>query len=413
MKITQTEHSIFAETSQFKTNLIAIRFFSTITQENATPYALLPDILTSGTTSFPTRRALTKAFEALYDTRLRFSVTRQGPTRMVQVSLEYLQAQYIEESIEETALQYLYEVLYHPKTINGVFDPVIVEREKRLFLEDYEARFEDKSYVSNRGFKEVLFGDDPYGIDVQGEASHLADITPERMWAIYQDLIHSPAQIVVVANKYPTSLSRFQFQPNTYAMVDTTDVHHPEVQYHTQRHHSKQAMLHVAYTTPTRYDEELYYPMILLDSLFGGDQSSLLFMSIREERHLAYSVYSQFQPAKGLLAVTAGLSASSITEALRVIEAQLGMIRRGEFTDQALDAHKKIWAQQVKTVFDTPGGIAAKLGFDALLHRPLSVTAAIEQMQAVTKEHIIRAAHTLRLDTVFALADQEVVWNES
>lgn len=412
MKITQTNHCVFAQTNQFKTNLIAIRFFSTITKENATPYALLPDILTSGTTRFPTRRALTKAFEALYDTRLRFSVMRQGPTRIVQVSLEYLQVQYIDQSIEEIAFEYLNDVLYQPKTINGVFDPVIVEREKRLFMEDYEARFEDKSYVSNRAFKEALFEDDPYGIDVQGEGSDVEFITPQRMWNIYQDLIHSPAQIVVVADTYPQSLDRFQFQPSSLSLIDRNDVYHPSVQYQTKRHHSKQAMLHVAYTSPTRYDEDLYYPMILLDSMFGGDQSSLLFMNIREERHLAYSVYSQYQPAKGLLAVTAGLNASAIAEALRVIEEQLEKLCRGDFTEEMITAHKKIWSQQVKTVFDTPGGIAAKLGFDALLQRPLSVTAAIKQMEAVTKENIIQAANSLRLDTVFALADQEVVWNE-
>ena len=66
----------------------------------------------------------------------------------------------------------------------------------------------------------------------------------------------------------------------------------------------------------------------------------------------------------------------------------------------------------MKTVFDTPGGIAAKLGFDSLLQRPLSVTHAIEMMQQVTKEDIVAAAKTLRLDTVFALADQEVEWND-
>jgi len=412
MKITQTNHSIFAQTSQFKTNLIAIRFFSTITKDNATAYAILPDILTSGTVSFPTRRSLTKAFEALYDTRLRFSVTRQGPTRMVQVSLEYLQAQYVDKSIEEEAFRYLYEVLYQPRTIEGVFDPVIVDREKRLFLEDYEARFEDKSYVSNRAFKEILFDKDPYGIDVQGEAVELDQITPERLWQTYQELIQSPAQIVVVANEYPSSLARFSFPPNELPLVDYRDVLHQPVQYTTTLHHSKQAMFHVAYTTPIRYDEPLYYPMILLDSLFGGDQSSLLFMSIREERHLAYSVYSQYQPAKGLLAITAGLQASAIPDAFRVIQEQLEKILKGDFTEASLAAHKKIWSQQIKTVYDTPGGIAAKLGFDALMNRALSETAAIELMERVTKDDVIKAAKTLRLDTVFALAEKEIVWNE-
>lgn len=412
MKISQTNHSIFAQTNQFKTNLIAIRFFSTISKDNATPYAILPDILTSGTINHPTRRDLTKAFEALYDTRLRFSVTRQGPTRMVQISLEYLQTQYLDESIEEVAFQYLHDVLYQPRTINGVFDSAIVEREKRLFLEDYEARFEDKSYVSNRAFKGILFDTDPYGIDVYGDASDLDTITPQRLWDTYQELLQSPAQVIVVANDYPVSLDQFQFERNTLPFVDRVDVCHEPVQFSTHLHHSKQAMFHVAYTTSVRYDEPLYYPMLLLDSLFGGDQSSLLFMNIREERHLAYSVYSQYQPAKGLLAVTVGLQASAIPNALAAIQEQLQTILDGGFTDESLTAHKKIWSQQVKTVFDTPGGIAAKLGFDSLLQRPLSVTHAIEMMQQVTKEDIVAAAKTLRLDTVFALADQEVEWND-
>jgi hypothetical protein len=118
-----TNH-LHVPTTQFKTNLIVIRFFSSIEERTASAHALLPDVLLSGTTNHPTRRSLQQACEALYDTRLRTSVMRIGKERVTQFSVEFLDESVAPESVTNEAIQLLKEVLYQPLLVNGQFDCV-------------------------------------------------------------------------------------------------------------------------------------------------------------------------------------------------------------------------------------------------------------------------------------------------
>ena len=67
------------------------------------------------------------------------------------------------------------------------------------------------------------------------------------------------------------------------------------------------------------------YTAYLLNSILGGGMSSRLFQSIREERGLAYSIYSELNPFRdtGSLAIYAGCSADNTRQVLDLTLAEL------------------------------------------------------------------------------------------
>src|SRR5271167_1208084 len=72
---------------------------------------------------------------------------------------------------------------------------------------------------------------------------------------------------------------------------------------------------------------DLRYVTLLLNTVLGGGMSSRLFQTVREERGLAYSIYSDLNPYRdtGSLCVYAGTSSS---KAVQVIELVMAEFRR-------------------------------------------------------------------------------------
>jgi predicted Zn-dependent peptidase len=398
-------------TTQFKTNLIVLRFFSPIDEATASAHALLPDVLLAGTKQHPSRRLLQQACESLYDTRIRTSVMRLGNTRVTQFSVEYLDDSVSPVSVTKEAIALLADVLYHPYLVDGQFDTSIIERERRLMMEEMEASQENKNYVANKAFKEVFFAGEEYLIDVDGSLEQAPLIDGALLHQVYDELLASPGLIVSVGASDPTPyLSLFQGRQAEVTLVDRATTTRTQPQFSSEVCRFLQASVMIGYRTPICFDDELYYPMVLADSILGGSQSSLLFDQVREKNSLAYSVYSSYQGAKGAMVISAGVDPANVQQAASLMLDQVARLQAGDFSDELLLNAKQLWMQEVETVYDTNTGTAIKSIHDWALGRSLSKVDSIQQMNEVTKAQVMTAASTLTLDTVFAYSPKEVSW---
>ena len=84
------------------------------------------------------------------------------------------------------------------------------------------------------------------------------------------------------------------------------------------------------------------YAAFLLNSILGGGMSSRLFQSIREERGLAYSIYSELNPFRdtGSLAVYAGCAVDKAREVLQLTLAELSRMKQEPVSDEELKRAK-------------------------------------------------------------------------
>src|SRR5579875_3707261 len=80
------------------------------------------------------------------------------------------------------------------------------------------------------------------------------------------------------------------------------------------------------------------YVLFLLNSVLGGGMSSRLFQSVREERGLAYSIYSETSPFRdtGSLAVYAGCAAENTREVLDLTLNELTRLKNEPVSDEEL-----------------------------------------------------------------------------
>ena len=91
------------------------------------------------------------------------------------------------------------------------------------------------------------------------------------------------------------------------------------------------------------YAHERAYSLALLNNIFGGGASSVLFQKVREELGLCYTIYSYSQPYIGVgsLNIYTGLSKQFAGKALEVINRELKHFADNGISDEKLNINKE------------------------------------------------------------------------
>ena len=88
--------------------------------------------------------------------------------------------------------------------------------------------------------------------------------------------------------------------------------------------------------------DENRYTTIILNTILGGGMSSRLFQTIREDRGMVYSIYSDLSPYRdtGTLCVYAGTSAGKVIEVVDLILAEFHKLKQEPLTAEELTRAK-------------------------------------------------------------------------
>lgn len=137
--------------------------------------------------------------------------------------------------------------------------------------------------------------------------------------------------------------------------------------------------------------DDRYYAFSILNNIMGGSMSSRLFQNIREQKGLAYSVYSMagsFQK-DGYFNIYAGVSHDRIREAVRGIRQELAVLEEKGITAEELSSSR----EQLKASYifgqENVSGRMFKNGKNALMEVPiLTAEEVISGFDSVTMEDI-------------------------
>lgn len=139
--------------------------------------------------------------------------------------------------------------------------------------------------------------------------------------------------------------------------------------------------------------DERYYALSILNNIMGGSMSSRLFQNIREQKGLAYSVYSvsaSFQK-DGYFNIYAGVGHDKIRDAVRGIGEELKLLESQGVTKEELESSR----EQLKASYifgqENVSGHMFRNGKTVLMNKPLlSAEEVIRGFDAVTMDDIER-----------------------
>ena len=214
-----------------------------------------------------------------------------------------------------------------------------VDPEREVVLEEIAMYEDDPQDTVFDVLGRAVFGSHPLGRAIIGRAPVIRDTPVERI-AAFHARRYVPGSVVVAAAGSVDHDAVVELAERTLGGLragDTAPAPDPAPERGAGsasvgfiRKDTEQ--VHVCLGAPgiPRHDERRYAVRVL-DAIFGGLSSSRLFQSVREERGLAYAVFSfagQFADT-GQIGLYVGTRPDNLAEALRVVGAELEAAARG------------------------------------------------------------------------------------
>ena len=218
----------------------------------------------------------------------------------------------------ESALDLLTDLVLHP-----TFTPEDIGREQGGILEEIKMDEDSPDYLVHETFTQKFWKGQGLGQPILGTVKTVGSFTQPIVFQFYKECF-TPRNMVFSAAGH-LDHDRFVEQVARHfsglaASSDAALAKHsaPETFPHITLKSKKsleQVQLCLGVPAP-QIDSPARYAVYLLNSMLGGGMSSRLFQTIREERGLAYSIYSEMSPFRdtGSLSIYAGTSAEKTPE---------------------------------------------------------------------------------------------------
>jgi len=228
-----------------------------------------------------------------------------------------------------TALEVLSDLVLNP-----VFASEEIHRERGVILEEIKMDEDNPDYLVHEIFTQNFWKDHPLGKPILGTKETVRKFERDTLMDFYGgrflggNMIFSAAgnieqdsfveQVSRRFDSLPAGQSpRPDAPPKTAARINLRN-----------KKSLEQVQLCLGVPAPPVADESRYITLVL-NTLLGGGMSSRLFQTIREERGLAYAIYSDLNPYSdtGSLCVYAGTSADRAVQVIDLVMAEFSRLK--------------------------------------------------------------------------------------
>ncbi|WP_031548637.1 EF-P 5-aminopentanol modification-associated protein YfmF [Salinicoccus luteus] len=395
------------ETDKFKTITVQLQFRSRMERERVTKRNILSKMMVKRTVSFPKEADLLKHLAHYYGAHLTSNVSRKGQDHIVSFSMEFVNDRFIREELDVIGemCRLLHDVLDTPSHYDDSYQDFFT-KEKRLYRNRLRSMKDNRAQASFQAMLDVMFDQEeykylPHGVLEDVEAVTLDEIKEEhaRMMAdddiailvvgAVDDSIKYDLQKIVARN----GKTEVAHRPYPYRPVD-------DVKRSNDTQQIEQAKLNMGFRADVR-DLQEQMAFNVMNQMYGGSASSLLFMNIREKLSLAYQIHSQVDVRNGYMFVMGGVDPGNVETAENAILGELEVLRKGEFDTEFVEEVKRMMKVNRQEVMDKPKGLTT-LEYNRLLQEahPLSWE---ERLEAVDREMIMEISRKTALDTVYVL----------
>ena len=271
-----------------------------------------------------------------------------------------------------------------------------LEREKDVVLQELGEARDTPNDIIFDDLQSAAFADQPLGRSVLGDEASIAAIGVNDLERWRSGQYRAGSLSLVAAGKVDHShlveLAEQWFGELPEGSIDEAERAQFTGGDRVGRAACDQAHLALGFCGPAQLDDD-YYAARLFSDAVGGGMSSRLFQQLREDRGLAYSVYSHLHPYRdtGLFSIYAATARHQSSSSAQLIEDIIGDSVH-TLTQRELDRVRTQAKAGLLMSLESPWGQAHYVARQLSLHGRLVKTSEIvTELEAVTLEEV-RAA---------------------
>jgi predicted Zn-dependent peptidase len=231
-------------------------------------------------------------------------------------------------------------------TCNSTMTPTNLSREKSVICEEIKESLNTPADHIHDLFAATYWGSHPLGQPIMGSQENITGMARARLTRFQK--MHYPASSVIVAaagsvsHRQLVDLARKKFKfapgstPSPEEATRPTGRRDGLQSNDTDQVHFCLGFPGVSFTDPAKMST------LALNSYLGGGMSSVLFQKIREERGLAYTVYSfhELYRDTGIYGIYAATDKSQVAPAIDIVLKELDRVKRRKLPSTRLNQIK-------------------------------------------------------------------------
>ncbi len=294
------------------------------------------------------------------------------------------------------ALDVLSDMFFH-----SVFDAEELEKEKNVVIEEIGMYEDTPDDLVHDLIARACYADHPLGYSILGTEDVLRSLRRDDLLAYIDDRYTPANTVITVAGNFDDSLieaikQRFSGFARPGVPVSVAA---PAFVGKAIAQHKATEQAHLCIALPGYpVGHEKIYSLILLNNILGGSMSSRLFQEIREERGLAYSVYSYHSAYKesGTFTIYTGTAPEHVGQVFDIVTQVLDDICEKGITEKELNKGKEQLKGSLMLSLESTNSRMNRLGKnELLLGRHLTLDEITALIDKVTNESIVAVAREL------------------
>ncbi|MDK2810177.1 MAG: hypothetical protein PWR27_886 [Petroclostridium sp.] len=238
----------------------------------------------------------------------------------------------------DIAIDVLSDMLFNSK-----IDQNDIDIERKVILEEINMYEDSPEELVHDILSEVIWAGNPLGYPILGTGESLNQINREEILSYMRDNYTPANTVIAIAGNFDyektmdlisNKFEKWKVENNKQSVYSETKFNNDII---FRFKDTEQAHICIGFQGIEQGDDSIY-DLLVINNIFGGGMSSRLFQKIREEKGLAYSVYSypsSYQKA-GLFTIYAGMNPSQISEVVKLIFEEINLLNKNKIAEEEL-----------------------------------------------------------------------------
>ena len=327
------------------------------------------------------------------------------------------------KNIHVTMLRYLDNHASHALEVladmffNSEFDSEELEKEKNVVYEEIKMYEDAPDDIVHDLLSQAVYSQHPLGYPILGTEETLSTFSSDTLKQYVYDM-YTPNKVVIsiagnVDEMFIKEVERYfgSFERGEERnQIVKPNFHQNKL---IRKKETEQAHLCLGFNGLKIGDENTYH-LTVLNNILGGSMSSRLFQDVREERGLAYSIYSYHSSYQdsGILTIYGGTGANQLDSLYETISQTLDIFKREGVTAKELNNSKEQLKGSLMLGLESTNSRMSRNGKNELmLGEHLSLDDIISKIDAVTVERVYELINSVFTESSIALVSPLETWD--
>ncbi|WP_199426041.1 M16 family metallopeptidase [Thermaerobacillus caldiproteolyticus] len=296
----------------------------------------------------------------------------------------------------EFALEMLADMFFY-----STFVDEELQKEKNVVLEEIKMYEDTPDDIVHDLLSKACYANHPLGYPILGTEETLRTFTGESLRRYMADY-YTPDRVVIsvagnVKESFINQIEKYfgAFTAKQQTRQEQAPIFQPQKL--ARQKDTEQAHLCIGFNgLPVGHPD--IYSLIILNNILGGSMSSRLFQEVREQRGLAYSVFSYHSSYQdgGLLAIYGGTGNNQLDLLFETIQETIRKLKEDGITEKELQNSKEQMKGSLMLSLESTNSRMSRNGKnELLLGRHRSLDEIIEEINNVTKEKVNELAQQI------------------